>query len=133
MKPETIYTLKVLGVAALVAAACPDLALAQNMQQTTSSLAASMRDMPTVLSGLAYLGGGVMVLGGANKLKQHAENPQQTPMSHGLVRMGVGGMVAGLPAFMGYINNTMSVGNSTAGFKKMQPISELLNSSNLFG
>lgn len=117
--------LKFAILGAVVAAAFPSAGLAQDMSATTSSLVEGLKDMPTIISGVAYLAGGVMVLGGANKLKMHAENPMQTPLSHGLVRIGVGGVVAGLPPFMVWVNNTMAVGNQGLGFKKMQNISEL--------
>lgn len=129
MKPEGKMNIDVKYVllAAVVAAAFPELALAQDMRATTKSLVESLQDMPTIVSGLAYLAGGVMVLGGANKLKMHAENPMQTPMSHGIVRIGVGGVIAGLPPFMSWINNSMSIGGDGLGFKRMQKISALFD------
>lgn len=128
MKPAFTYAtyLKFSILGAILAMAFPEAAAAQDMAATTRALVESLRDMPTIISGIAYLAGGVMVLGGANKLKQHAENPTQTPLSHGLVRIGVGGIVAGLPPMMAWVNNTMSIGNQGLGFKKMQNISEVI-------
>ncbi len=133
MKDMNANTLKLSIMGAVIALAFPDVATAQDMQATTSSLVEGLKDMPTIISGLAYLAGGVMVLGGANKLKMHAENPMQTPLSHGLVRIGVGGVVAGLPPMMAWVNNTMSVGNQGLGFKRMQSISEAVTGGNLVG
>lgn len=120
-------TVKSLALAAVVALAWPTLGHAQDMQATTKSVAAGLQDMPTIISGIAYLAGGVMVLGGANKLKMHAENPMQTPLSHGLVRIGVGGVVAALPIMMQWVNNTMATGNQGLGFKKMQKIGAVID------
>ncbi len=128
MRPDTTQ-LKFLALAGILAAACPQLAMAQDMQATTKALLESLQDMPTIVSGIAYLAGGVMVLGGANKLKMHAENPMQTPLSHGLVRIGVGGVIAGLPPFMAWVNNTMSIGGEGLGFKRMQKITALFDGS----
>ena len=82
--------LKSLALAAVVAMAWPHTGHAQNMQTTAAAVVDAMKDLPTIISGIAYTFGGILVLGGANKLKQHAENPSQTPMSHGVVRIGVG-------------------------------------------
>ncbi len=130
MKPEVTNAmcLKFSLLGAVTALAFPEFAFAQDMQSTTTALVEGLKDMPTIISGCAYLAGGVMVLGGANKLKMHAENPMQTPLSHGLVRIGVGGIVAGLPPFMAWVNNTMSIGNQGLGFKRMQQISEVFSS-----
>lgn len=128
-------TVKYVALATVVALAWPVMGHAQDMQATSKSVAAGLQDMPTIISGVAYLAGGVMVLGGANKLKMHAENPMQTPLSHGLVRIGVGGVVAALPIMMQWVNNTMSTGNQGLGFKKMQKISAVFDGAfgSLFG
>jgi hypothetical protein len=112
-------------LAGIIAVACPGVGHAQNFQATSAALVDALKDMPVIISGISYMFGGLLVLGGANKLKMHAENPQQTPMSHGLVRIGVGGMIAGLPPFMGWVNNSLSIGGGTMKFKKLDRISEL--------
>lgn len=122
---------KVAILAGIVAAAFPEPLWAQNAQATTKAVVEALKDMPTIISGVSYIFGGMLVLGGANKLKMHAENPMQTPMSHGLVRIGVGGMIAGLPPFMGWVNNSLGVGNQGLGFKKLDKISSIFNFNNL--
>lgn len=112
--------------AAIVAFAFPELASAQNMQATASSLVSAMHDMPTILSGCAYLGGGMMCMGGANKIKMHAENPTQTRLSDGVVRVGVGGLMAGMPTVIPWMQSTLAIGNSTPTFQSMGKISLLL-------
>src|SRR5262245_32272826 len=121
----TSQALKSLALALVVAAAWPHPALAQNMQNTAAAVVEAMKDLPTIVSGIAYTFGGILVLGGANKLKMHAENPSQNPLSHGIVRIGVGGVIAGLPPFMAWVNNSMAIGNNRLGFKKLEKISSL--------
>jgi hypothetical protein len=121
--------LKSTMMACVIAAACPEMAHAQNFQATSAALVDALKDMPVIISGISYMFGGLLVLGGANKLKMHAENPQQTPMSHGLVRIGVGGMIAGLPPFMGWVNNSLSIGGGAMKFKKLDRISDLITFS----
>ncbi len=127
----TPSVLKSAIIAGVIAAAMPEMAQAQNFQATTEALVDGLKNMPVIISGLSYMFGGLLVLGGANKLKMHAENPQQTPMSHGLVRIGVGGMIAGLPPFMGWVNNSLSIGGGTMKFKKLDRISDLITFSGL--
>lgn len=119
--------LKGLAMAGVLALAWPHAAHAQNMQNTAAAVVEAMKDLPTIISGVAYTFGGILVLGGANKLKMHAENPSQTPMSHGIVRIGVGGVIAGLPPFMAWVNNSLAIGNNKLGFKRMDKISSLLD------
>ncbi|HVY12656.1 MAG TPA: hypothetical protein VHB73_03735 [Alphaproteobacteria bacterium] len=121
------------SLALVLAAAWPHAAQAQNMQTTTAAIVDAMKDLPTIVSGAAYTFGGLMILGGANKLKMHAENPSQTPMSHGIVRIGVGGVVAGLPPFMAWVNNSLAIGNNRLGFKRLEKISSLFDFHSLVG
>jgi hypothetical protein len=121
----SLHTLKGAALALVVAAAFPEPGHAQSMQVTAAAVVDAMKDLPTIISGIAYTFGGILVLGGANKLKMHAENPSQTPMSHGIVRIGVGGVIAGLPPFMAWVNNSLAIGNNRLGFKKMEKISSL--------
>jgi hypothetical protein len=121
----TADNLKLASLALVTAAAFPEPSHAQNMQTTAAAIVDAMKDLPTIISGIAYTFGGILVLGGANKLKMHAENPSQTPMSHGIVRIGVGGVIAGLPPFMAWVNNSMAIGNNRLGFKRMDKISSL--------
>ena len=125
----TKIVLKSAVMACVIAAACPGMAHAQNFQATTGALVDALKDVPVIISGVSYMFGGLLVLGGANKLKMHAENPQQTPMSHGLVRIGVGGMIAGLPPFMAWVNNSLSIGGGTLKFKKLDRISDIITFS----
>lgn len=127
-KHDVVVTaVKYAALAAVVAIACPHPAAAQSIQATSAAIVDALKDMPTIISGVAYIFGGLLVLGGANKLKMHAENPQQTPMSHGLVRIGTGGMIAALPPFMGWVNTSLSIGNNSVKFKKLDKISSLLD------
>ncbi len=58
---------------------------------------------------VAYVGGIGLGVAGIFKLKQHVDNPGQTPMKDGLARLGTGGGLLALPyvttAMMGSIDN----------------------------
>ncbi len=73
------------------------------------NIVGSMASMPSLISTVAYIGGIGLGVAGVFKLKQHVDNPGQTPMKDGLVRLGAGGGLLALPfvtsAMMGSISN----------------------------
>ncbi len=79
--------------------------IADNIVTSTASL-------PSLISTVAYIGGIGLGVAGIFKLKQHVDNPGQTPMKDGLVRLGAGGGLLALPyltsAMMGSINNGLT-------------------------
>jgi hypothetical protein len=99
--------LKLSLAATVIALACPDVALAQELQQSVSEVKTGMQMMPTVLSGVAYLGGGATMMHGAGLLKKHADGPTQVPLAQGLMRMGVGAAIAALPILMGWVGDSL--------------------------
>ena len=65
-----------------------------------------------LISALFWVAGGVLMGAGALKLKEHAENPTQTPIRHGVSRMAVGAALMTIPYFSQFVTNTLS---NTAG------------------
>jgi hypothetical protein len=74
-----------------------------------SNIISSSGALPQMISTVAYVGGVGLGVAGVFKLKQHVDNPGQTPMKDGLVRLGAGGGLLALPfvtsAMVGSINN----------------------------
>lgn len=73
---------------------------------------ADIGPLAPLISALFWVAGGVLMGGGALKLKEHAENPTQTPMRHGISRMVVGAVLMTIPFFSQFVTNTLS---NTAG------------------
>jgi hypothetical protein len=69
----------------------------------------SSGSLPAMVQTVAYIGGIGLGVAGVFKLKAHVDNPGQTPMKDGLVRLGAGGGLLALPyvttAMMGSIDN----------------------------
>jgi hypothetical protein len=63
----------------------------------TQNIVASSSLLPNLISTVAYIGGVGLGVAGVFKLKQHVDNPGQTPMKDGLVRLGAGGGLLALP------------------------------------
>jgi hypothetical protein len=111
---DTIY--QGLLTAACLAAALPmpDLAFAQSLQESVSTVHSGLSNIPNIVSGLFYIGGAAMIGAGALSLKKHSENPTQTPLGHGLGRIGAGAALIALPAFGTWLNNSLAIGNAPA-------------------
>lgn len=64
-----------------------------------------------LISTVCYLGGGGLGVAGIFKLKQHVDNPNNTPLKDGLIRIGCGGGLLSFP----FIEQAMqgSISNST--------------------
>jgi hypothetical protein len=75
----------------------------------SQNIVTSSGGLPGMISTVAYIGGVGLGVAGVFKLKQHVDNPGQTPMKDGLIRLGAGGGLLALPfltgAMMGSINN----------------------------
>ena len=57
----------------------------------------SIQDLPALLSGLAYMFGLLLCVLGIMKIKDHVENPSQTPLKDGAIRLATGGAMFSLP------------------------------------
>lgn len=84
-----------------------------NFTDVTGKIVESSSELPNLISTVAYIGGIGLGVAGVFKLKQHVDNPGQTPMKDGLVRMGASGGLLTLP----YLTEAMagSVGEDSDG------------------
>ena len=124
MKRELFENLLKLGlVAAVITIACPDVALAQALKNSVEEVKGGISQMPTLVSGFAYIAGGAAMLSGAGMLKKHADNPQQNPLAPGVARMALGGVVAAMPSFLSYVNGTLK--SNTEGPLKYQGLDKV--------
>ncbi len=124
MKRELFETVLKTGlIAAVIAMACPELSLAQALKDSVSEVKTGISNMPMLVSGFAYIAGGAAMMSGAGMLKKHADNPQQNPLAPGVARMAIGGVVAAMPSFLSYVNNSLK--NDGGGALKYKPLDEV--------
>ena len=124
MKNERLMNevLKGLLMAAVVAIGLPELAVAQgagaggDLNQTAQILTTQVSTVPQFVSALFWVGGAVMMGAGVLKLKEHAENPTQTPVRQGVARLAVGAALLTIPFFAQFAYNTLSAGNGAAAY-----------------
>jgi hypothetical protein len=109
-----------LGTAAAVSsglayAAAPEPPKGNNFSAISSNIATSIADLPGLMSALAYLLGVVLGILGVLKIKDHVENPTQTPLKDGAVRLAVGGALFALPILFESMTNTIGVSKVDTG------------------
>lgn len=68
-------------------------AKANNFGDIAENIADSISVLPGLLTSIAYLFGLLLGVLGVLKVKDHVENPGQTPLKDGAIRMASGGFV----------------------------------------
>ena len=69
----------------------------QAFSQILDNIVTSVENTPGLITGIAYLLGLLMGVAGLLKIKEHVENPNQTPKKDGIIRLVVGGMLFAIP------------------------------------
>lgn len=109
---KSIRTLAVmLGVGAFVTlAAAGDAYAGNNFSSIASNISGSIASLPSLLSGLAYMFGLLLAVLGIMKIKDHVENPGQTPLKDGSIRLAAGGGLFAIPIVSDAMMNTIGSG-----------------------
>lgn len=120
MKALNTFTLKIQS-AVLVGAmfASSDVhAAGNNFGDIARNINNSIEELPGLVTGVSYMMGLLLGTLGIMKLKDHVENPTQTPLKDGAVRLAAGGALFGLPIVFESMLNT--VGTTSAGVEPAQ-------------
>lgn len=72
-------------------------ATASNADAIFKNITQSLDDIPSLLTALSYIAGLVLGVLGIMKIKDHVEQPQQTPLKDGAIRLMAGGALFALP------------------------------------
>lgn len=96
-------------------------AAGNNFSNIATNIANSINSLPGLLSALAYLFGVLLIVLGVMKIKDHVENPSQTPLKDGAVRLAIGGALFAIPILTEAAFNTIGSGaaQSAATLKKV--------------
>lgn len=70
---------------------------ATNFGTIAENIVNSIASLPSLLSALAYMFGILLGVLGILKIKDHVENPGQTPLKDGAIRLAAGGGLFALP------------------------------------
>ncbi|MFK7838982.1 MAG: hypothetical protein AB8B83_01515 [Bdellovibrionales bacterium] len=88
-------------------------AAGKSFSDIATNIATSIASLPGLISGLAYLFGTLIGVLGIMKIKDHVENPTQTPLKDGAVRLAAGGGLFALPIIYDAMFTTIGTGNTT--------------------
>ncbi|MCB1721863.1 MAG: hypothetical protein H6860_05285 [Rhodospirillales bacterium] len=67
----------------------------------------SVEELPGMVTAISYMIGLLMGVLGVMKLKDHVENPSQTPLKDGAIRLAAGGALFALPMVFESMLNTI--------------------------
>ncbi|MCC7305002.1 MAG: hypothetical protein IT558_01950 [Alphaproteobacteria bacterium] len=81
-----------------------------NLNNVLSNIKDSVEDVPGLLSAAAYLLGVLLGVIGLLKIKEHVENPDQTPLREGVVRLLAGGALFAIPTVFDAMQTTIAGG-----------------------
>jgi hypothetical protein len=85
---------------------------ANNFSNIAENITTSISGIPGLLSGVAYMFGILLGVLGILKIKDHVENPAQTPLKDGAIRLAAGGGLFALPIVYEAMQTTL---NGTGG------------------
>jgi hypothetical protein len=84
-----------------------DESFASNFSTIAENITESIEELPGLLTGVSYLMGLLLGVLGILKVKDHVENPTQTPLKDGAIRLASGGALFGLPIVYEAMLNTI--------------------------
>jgi len=93
---------------------------ANNFSNIAENITASISGIPGLLSGVAYMFGILLGVLGILKIKDHVENPAQTPLKDGAIRLAAGGGLFALPIVYEAMQSTLNEGKVGAGVSAAQ-------------
>lgn len=77
-----------------------------NVSTVTGNIVHSISNIPALLSALTYITALTIGTFGVLKVKDHVENPSQTPLKEGAIRLAVGGALLSLPMLFDVLSNS---------------------------
>lgn len=82
----------------------------------------SVESLPGMVSGLSYLFATMLGTTAILKIKDHVENPRNTPLSVGAIRLVAGGALFALPIVFEAMHTTIGVSNSVVASAPLQAV-----------
>lgn len=97
-------------------------AAGKDFGSVATNVVTSISTLPGLLSALSYMFGILIGVLGVMKIKDHVENPTQTPLKDGAIRLAAGGALFALPIIYEAMFTTVGTGagSSAAKLKKVE-------------
>jgi hypothetical protein len=118
---KSYYNLGAVMTVSMIAGASSDAFAGggNNFSEISKNITTSISDLPGLLAALSYLFGVLLGVLGVMKIKDHVENPTQTPLKDGAIRLAAGGALFALPIMFESMSNTIGKG-ATVGSAKLK-------------
>lgn len=84
----------------------------KDFKTIVTNMESSISTIPGLISGVSYMMGILLGVLGILKIKDHVENPGQTPLQQGAIRLASGGALFALPIVYEAMRTT--IGDNTA-------------------
>lgn len=84
---------------------------AVTLRTMSQNIIAAAGSFQSLISTVCWIGGAGLGVAGIFKLKNHVDNPGQTAMKDGLIRIGAGGGLLAFPFIQNAMQGTISNGN----------------------
>ncbi len=97
-------------------------AAGNNFSNISKNIATGISDIPGLFSALAYLFGIMLAVLGIMKIKDHVENPGQTPLKDGAVRLLAGGALFAIPIVSEAMVETIGVDGTAATVSEVNKV-----------
>ncbi len=110
----TYYKLGAAMTAGMIASTAGTAHAANNFSNIAQNITTSIQNIPGLLTALAYMFGILLGVLGILKIKDHVENPTQTPLKDGSIRLAAGGALFAAPIIFEAMNTTLNNGNNGA-------------------
>lgn len=104
------HKLAAVATMGIIAASSSDASAATNFSDMSNNIVTASGGFQNMISTVCWLGGAGLGVAGIFKLKQHVDNPGQTPMKDGLVRIGAGGGLLAFPFIQNAMQGSISDG-----------------------
>jgi hypothetical protein len=103
------HRLAAIATIGMMAGSCSEAQAAITFKEMSSNIAVASSGFNNLISIVCWVAGAGLGVAGIFKLKQHVDNPGQTPMKDGLIRIACGGGLLAFPfiqqAMQGSISN----------------------------
>jgi len=86
----------------------------QTFSNIASNIIVSIQNLPGLLAGLSYMFGILIGVLGILKIKDHVENPNNTPLKDGAIRLAAGGALFALPIIYESMIDTIGANGNAA-------------------
>lgn len=95
---------------------------ANDFSDIAQNIVVSIESLPGLITGLSYMMGLLLGVLGVLKVKDHVENPGNTPLKDGAIRMASGGALFALPIVYESMQNTIGTTTSFVTPAAVNPV-----------